>query len=120
MERTGGTDLGRLPHGLVARYPGVYAIVERGVVRRISAGERSNVRLIEGIGSGSSEAEVRQAFPGFREEGHKYVAAPAKYLTAPGAERGDPAVRFEIGEDRTVSIVHIGTMPVLGYVEGCS
>jgi hypothetical protein len=101
-------------------YRGVYAIVEEGEVRRITIGERSRVRLIDGIGTGASEAEVRAAFPGFREEPHKYVEAPAKYLTAPNAARGDPALRFEIGPQGTVSLMHVGTMPVLAYVEGCA
>jgi hypothetical protein len=102
-------------------FPGVYAIVEDGAVRRISVGQRSDVKLVEGIGVGSTEAAVRAAFPGFGETPHKYVEAPAKYLTAPNADRGqDVALRFEIGADGKVSIMHIGTMPVLGYVEGCS
>lgn len=101
-------------------FPGVYAIVERGEVRRISVGQRSDVKLAEGIGVGASEADVNASFPGFRAEPHAYQEAPAKYLTAPGAERGDPALRFEIGRDGKVSLIHVGTMPVLGYVEGCS
>jgi hypothetical protein len=100
--------------------PGVYAIVEDGRVRRITLGERSEVKLIEGIGAGASEADVRAVFPGFREEPHKYVEAPGKYLTAPNAENGNPALRFEIGADRKVSLIHVGIMPTLGYVEGCS
>jgi hypothetical protein len=101
-------------------YPGVYAIVERGTVQRITLGQRSTVKLAEGIGVGASEAEVRKWFGGFREEPHKYVAAPAKYLTAPNAASGDPALRFEIGADGKVSEIHVGVMPVLGYVEACS
>ena len=101
-------------------YPGVYAIVEGGRVRRISAGQRSTVELAEGIGVGSSEADVRAWFGGFREEPHEYVAAPARYLTAPNAASGDPALRFEIGADGKVTQVHVGTMPALGNVEGCS
>lgn len=101
-------------------YPGVYAIVEDGKVRRVSAGQRARVTLAEGIGVGATEAEVRAAFPGFREEPHAYVAAPGKYLTAPGAAAGDPALRFEIDAARQVSEIHVGTMPVLGYVEACS
>lgn len=101
-------------------HPGVYAIVEDGRVRRITVGQSSDVRLIEGIGAGASEAEVRSAFPGFRETPHKYVDAPGKYLTAPNAASGDPALRFEIGADGRVSLIHVGTMPVLGYVEGCA
>jgi len=101
-------------------HPGVYAIVEGDRVRRITLGQNSTARLIEGIGVGASEAEVRAAFPGFREEAHKYVDAPAKYLTAPNAASGDPALRFETNAEGQVSLIHVGTMPVLGYVEGCS
>jgi hypothetical protein len=101
-------------------YPGVYAIVEEGKVRRITVGKRSEVKLVEGIGTGSSEADVRKWFAGFRAEPHKYEAAPAKYLTAPNAASGDPALRFEIGQDGKVSLIHVGTAPQLNYVEGCS
>lgn len=101
-------------------YPGVYAIVEQGKVRRITVGKRSDVKLAEGIGAGASEAEVQKWFAGFREEPHKYEDAPAKYLTAPNAASGDPALRFEIGHDGNVNLMHVGTMPALGYVEGCS
>ncbi len=101
-------------------FPGVYAIVGDGKVRRITVGERSGVKLVEGIGVGSTEAEVRAAFPGFRQAPHEYAGPPAKYLTAPNAAGGDPALRFEIGADSRVSLVHVGTMPVLGYVEGCA
>ena len=101
-------------------YPGVYAIVEGNKVRRVTVGQRSPVELVEGIGVGATEAQVRAAFAGFRATPHKYVAAPAKYLTAPNAPSGDPALRFEIGEDGKVSLIHIGTAPQLEYVEGCS
>ncbi|PZQ54572.1 MAG: hypothetical protein DI555_11035 [Novosphingobium pentaromativorans] len=101
-------------------YPGVYAIVEKDKVRRITLGQRSEVKLVEGIGVGATEADVKKWFAGFREEPHKYEASPAKYLTAPNAVSGDPALRFEIGQDGKVKLIHVGTMPVLGYVEGCS
>lgn len=101
-------------------FPGVYAIVEEGAVRRITLGQRSTVKLAEGIGAGASEADVMRAFPGFRAEPHAYQEAPAKYLTAPNAQNGDPALRFEIGNDARVALIHVGVMPVLGYVEGCA
>lgn len=100
-------------------YPGVYAIVEQGKVRRITAGERSAVKLTEGVGVGASEKDVLAWFP-FPATPHKYEDAPAKYMTAPQAGGGHPALRFEIGSDGKVSLIHVGTMPVLGYVEGCS
>ena len=101
-------------------YPGVYAIMTDGKVRRITVGQRSDVKLIEGIGIGSAESDVAKWFAGFRAEPHKYVEAPAKYLTGPNASTGDLALRFEIGRDGKVSLMHAGTMPALGYVEGCS
>lgn len=100
-------------------YPGVYAIVQDGAVRRITAGQRSTVKLAEGISVGATEKQVLADFAGFRSTPHKYVEAPAKYLTAPNADSGNPALRFEIDADGKVSLIHIGTMPVLGYVEGC-
>lgn len=101
-------------------YPGVYAIIEQSKVRRITAGQNSSVRLSENIGVGSNEKEVLKSFPGFRAEPHKYVANPAKYLTAPNAASGNSALRFEIGADAKVNLIHVGMMPVLGYVEGCA
>jgi len=100
-------------------YPGVYAIVEGGKVRRITAGERSNVKLVEGIGVGATEKEAKSWFP-FPETPHKYEPAPAKYLTAPNARGGSSALRLEIGQDGKVKLIHVGTMPQLAYVEGCA
>jgi len=101
-------------------YPGVYAIVLDGKVQRITVGKRSDVKLVEGIGVGASEQDAEKWFGGFRSEPHKYEAAPAKYLTAPNAGRGDSALRFEIGQDGKVSAMHVGLMPALAYVEGCA
>lgn len=101
-------------------YPGVYAIVEDGAVRRITVGSGSPVKLVEGIGVGDSEADVKKWFAGFRSAPHTYEEAPAKYLTAPNGESGDPALRFEIDSKDNVSFIHVGTWPVLGYVEGCA
>jgi hypothetical protein len=101
-------------------YPGVYAIVNDGKVRRISVGARSTVKLVEGIGPGSSEADVMAKFPGFRSSPHKYVAAPGKYLTAPGEGKTSPDLRFEIDANGKVSLMHVGLAPELQLVEGCS
>lgn len=101
------------------KYPGVYAIAEGGKVRRITVSEKSDVRTVEGIGFGSSRAQVDGAFPGFLESPHHYVEG-GKYLTAPGAEKGGVAIRFEMDAAGKVTATHVGTMPVLGYVEGCA
>ena len=98
-------------------WPGAYAIVEDNVVRRITVSNKSEAKLLEGIGPGSTEADVHSAFPSFVAEPHKYVDAPAKYLTQPG---NDPRLRFEIDEEGKVSLVHVGMKPTLEYVEGCA
>lgn len=98
-------------------WPGAYAIVEEGVVRRITVSSTSEAKLLEGIGPGSTEAQVRAAFPSFVAEPHQYVDAPAKYLTQPG---NDPRLRFEIDAEGKVSLVHVGMKPTLEYVEGCA
>lgn len=100
-------------------YPGVYALLEGGKVRRITVGQGSDVKLVEGVGVGSSESEVRKWFAGFRSEPHKYEEAPAKYLSAPNASNSDSALRFEISPDGRVKMMHVGQMPQLAYVEGC-
>lgn len=101
-------------------YLGVYAIVEDNKIQRITVGQQSDVKLIEGIGVGASEKDVTKAFPGFRSQPHKYEDAPAKYLTAPNAGRDSSGLRFEIGQDGKVRMIHVGLMPALGYVEGCA
>lgn len=100
-------------------YDGAYAIVEGGKVRRISIGKGSKVKLIEGIGPGATEAEVKDYFA-FPATPHHYIDAPGKYLTAPNAKSGESALRFEIDGDGKVSQIHVGTMPTLAYVEACS
>ena len=101
-------------------YPGVYAMVTDGAVHRISVSEDSSVTLVEGIGAGSSLADVRGWFGGFTETPHKYWPAPAMDLTAPGVTETNPGVRFEIDPDGEVAQIHVGTMPELAYVEGCA
>ena len=100
-------------------YPGIYAMVVDGRVKRITVGQRSNVKLASGIGVGTTERAVRARFGRLRAEPHKYQPAPAKYLNGPRTASA-PSVRFEIGSDRRVSMIHVGKMPELGYVEGCA
>lgn len=100
-------------------YPGVYAIVEGGTVQRITVAGASAVKLVEGLGVGSTRANIDADLSGFREEPHKYVDGGV-YLTAPNAASGDPAVRFELDGGGVVTAMHVGMMPVLGYVEGCA
>jgi hypothetical protein len=100
-------------------HPGAYAIVIDNTVQRITVGQRSTLKL-EGLGIGSTESAVRARFPDLAEELHKYESPPAKYLTSPNASSSSAGVRFEIGADGKVKLIHAGLMPVLAYVEGCA
>ena len=102
-----------------ADFPGIYALIEDGKVRRITAGEGSTVKLAGGISVGASEAAAKARFPTFAEEPHKYEEAPAKYLMTPDLKPGVTGVRLEIKADGKVGLIHVGQLPVLAYVEGC-
>lgn len=104
----------------VEEAPGLALLVTSGTIKRISIGEHgtSPIKTDRGIGIGSTEASVRQAYNPLRYTPHKYVASPAAYLTwlDTSHKRG---VRFETGTDRRVKIIHVGLMPELDYVERC-
>jgi len=102
------------------KHPEIYAMVEGGKVQRITVKGNEGFKTAEGIGIGSTEAAVRKAYLTFAEEPHKYADAPAKYLTSPDAKDGKPGLRFEIGGDGTVHMIHFGLRPALEYVEGCA
>jgi hypothetical protein len=111
----GGCSTVRSPN-----YPGVYGMIIGGRVKRVTVGRRSNVKLADGIGVGATEHSVRNGVSRFHAEPHKYEPAPAKYMTASDATSGKSSIRLEIGTDRKVNMIHVGTMPELGYVEGCA
>jgi hypothetical protein len=101
------------------RARGIYAMTDGKVVTRITAMRASKVATAKGITIGATEAQVRQAYPDAREEPHKYVDAPAKYLDwRPGG--GEAGLRFEIDAQGKVSMIHAGREPHLSYVEGCA
>jgi hypothetical protein len=96
-----------------------YAMSDGKVIARITVSAGSGVKTQKGIGIDASDAEVRAAYPGIVAEPHKYIDAPGRYLTwIPQAD--GPGLRFEIGTDGKVSMIHAGLMPWLGYVEGCA
>ncbi|VFR32012.1 hypothetical protein AMP9_2590 [plant metagenome] len=101
------------------RYPGAYAIVIDNTVQRITLGQRSSLTF-DGLGIGATEQAVSAKFPALAQDLHKYESPPAKYLTSPNALPSSAGVRFEIGADGKVKLIHVGLMPVLAYVEGCA
>lgn len=98
---------------------GLRVMIERGQLTRISV--RRGIATDRGIRVGDPVSRVRAAYRGQHlvDEPHKYVDAPARYLTwrrpGSGPERG---IRYEIDAASRVSAIHAGGTSIR-YVEGC-
>jgi hypothetical protein len=113
-----------------ARSPeGVMVMLEKGVLTSIWLKRASPLKTADGFGLGDAVADLRAKY-GARAAftPHKYVDAPAGYLTTwAGVEQPsetyvqDPAARglvYEIGQDGKVASIAAGG-PSIQYVEGC-
>lgn len=112
-----------------ARAPqGVTVMVQDGRLTRITLMRDARIKTDRGFGLGDTAMAIKQAYGGaVFSQPHKYQAAPAEdlfawtrggstaYVTDPAA-RG---VRYEIGADGKVSMIHAGD-PSIQLVEGCS
>lgn len=117
-ESGGGQACMNLPYAAEAGQT-LYVMVEEGRVTRITAVESgSAVRTPEGVGVGSSDAEVRAAYPQAIEEPAKYAPSPAHDLIVWWTPN-ESGMRFEIGADGKVAAMHVGGQSIL-YVEGCA
>ncbi|HRO34441.1 MAG TPA: hypothetical protein PLQ03_13645 [Brevundimonas sp.] len=108
-----------------ARAPeGMLVMLEQGVLTSVWVARNTEVKTDRGLGVGDTAERVRQVYgTSVTAEPHKYVDAPAAYLTAwttadqtSAAARG---VKYEIGQDGKVTRIGVGG-PSIGYVEGCS
>ena len=106
---------------------GVSVMIQAGRLTRISLIRDATEKTDRGFGVGDTAAAIKQAYGGaILAEPHKYSPAPAEDLIA--WSRGgsteyvtDPAargVRYEIGTDGKVAIIHAGD-PSIQLVEGC-
>ena len=112
-----------------ARAPeGVNVMIQDGKLTRITLMRDAKIKTDRGFGLGDTAMAIKQAYGGsIFAEPHKYQAAPAEdlfawtrggstnYVTDPSA-RG---LRYEIGTDGKVSMIHAGD-PSIQLVEGCS
>ena len=101
---------------------GMIVMVERNRLSRITLVRGSEVVTDAGLGVGEPASAVEAAYGGRAARSpHKYVDAPAAYLTVWDAAPDSPEPRgivYEVGLDGTVSRVHAGG-PAIRYVEGC-
>ena len=113
-----------------ARAPeGMLVMIEDGRLSRIDLVRNARTATDKGLRLGARATAVRAAYgSALVAEPHKYVEAPAQYLTAwttpapaPGATAGPNArgIRYEVGHDGTVEAILAGG-PSIQYVEGCA
>ncbi|MGA9582431.1 MAG: hypothetical protein WBR13_10740 [Allosphingosinicella sp.] len=130
-DAVGGPDPESCDEFRPARAPeDMLVMIERGRLTGIALVGGSKVATDRGLRLGAGAAAVRAAYgEALRAEPHKYVEAPAEYMTfwtkeAPAKGQyadaaGARGIRYEIGRDGKVESIHAGG-PSLQYVEGCA
>lgn len=107
---------------------GLRVMIEDGKLSRITVARNTELKTDRGFGVGSTATEIKAAYGGaVVAQPHKYSEPPAEDLFAwsTGGSTGyvtDTAargVRYEIGTDGKVSMIHVGG-PSIQLVEGCS
>lgn len=76
------------------------------------------IRSADGFGPGSTEADVRAAYPNLHTEPHAYVTG--KYLVTHPLPDTTLKIVYETDENGVVTQLRGGRDPFVGYVEGCS
>ncbi len=101
------------------RLPGVWMMVQHGLVVRVSLGKGSALRTERGIAIGESERNVRAAYgAGLRVQPNAYAAAPAHYLTWTIPDRSY-AIKFSTDSRGRVTEIDAGRPGPVAAPEGC-
>ncbi|MFN3668608.1 MAG: hypothetical protein ACK4VY_04825 [Brevundimonas sp.] len=110
---------------------GVLVMIQNGVLTRISVAEPSTLKTDRGFGVGDTAAAIKTTYGADAvSQPHKYSAPPAEDIfvwtsggpATPNAYVQDETargVRYEIGNEGEVGIVHVGG-PAIQLVEGCA
>ena len=124
-EAVGGPDPASCDMFRPQRAPeGLLVMVENGVLTSVWLSRNTAVETDRALNIGDMAAEVKRVYGAAAEvEPHKYVEAPAEYITVwSTADRQSAAARgikYEIGMDGRVQTI-AGGGPSIEYVEGCA
>ncbi|MBB4082957.1 hypothetical protein [Brevundimonas lenta] len=103
---------------------GMLVMLENGVLTSVWVSRNAAVETDRALNVGDTAAEVKRVYGASAEATpHKYVDAPAEYITVwTGSDHTSAAARglkYEIGTDGKVSSIAAGG-PSIQYVEGCA
>lgn len=124
-EAVGGPDPASCDMFRPERAPeGLLVMVENGVLTSVWISRNTAVETDRALGVGDTAAAVKGVYGTAAEvESHKYVEAPAEYITVWSTpDHQSPAARgikYEIGMDGRVQSI-AGGGPSIQYVEGCA
>lgn len=124
-EAVGGPDPASCDMFRPERAPeGLLVMVENGVLTSVWISRNTAVGTDRGLSIGDTAAEVKRVYGSAAVvEPHKYVEAPAEYITVWSTpDHRSPAARgikYEIGRDGRVQSI-AGGGPSIQYVEGCA
>jgi hypothetical protein len=104
--------------------PGTLVMMENGRLTRVSLIRGSTVKTDRGFALGDAAPAIKTAYGAEAEvTPHKYVGAPAEYITIQTrigrTEAQNRWLVYEIGEDGRVQTIRTGGASV-HYVEGCA
>jgi hypothetical protein len=101
---------------------GMRVMIERDRLTRITLSAGSSVTTERGFGVGDPAAPIREAYGADAAiSPHKYMSAPAAYITVWMTAPDGPDARglvYEIDTDGRVAHIHAGGSSIR-YVEGC-
>ncbi len=96
----------------------VYYMARNGRISRVTDEGAPDARTAQGLGLGSTDAQIRAAFPNARTEPAPYDEAPAHDLVV-WARPNTRGFRFEMNTQGVATALHVGDDSIL-YIEGCA